>query len=106
MTTKFTAEVYYCEPCSIERDTLVTDLVRHMKNPAVVQGKLTADEYWTCPFCLEPKFPASRGAKMPWKPKPKPVKDERPPRTRPRLVVSNPDPGCSKGVLDKSSKIC
>lgn len=89
MTTKFTAELYVCEPCSIARGELVTDLVRHMKNPAIVQGKLTSDEFWTCPYCLEPKFPASRGARLPFKPKPRPQQEERPPRTRPRLVVSN-----------------
>lgn len=92
MNTTFTVDLYHCEPCSIERDTLVTDLVRHMKNPTRVQGKLVGDEYWTCPFCLEPKFPAGRTKKMPWRPKPKPEplpEADRPPRTRPWLVVNN-----------------
>jgi hypothetical protein len=86
--TPFSAQLYFCEACTNERGQVVSDLVRHMKTPAIVMGKLTADEYWTCPYCLEPKFPASRGAKMPQKPKPKPT-IKRPPRSRPKLVVSN-----------------
>ncbi|WP_298962245.1 hypothetical protein [uncultured Methylobacterium sp.] len=75
-----TAEAYICEPCTRKQGTPVTELVRMMKSPAILNGALVGDEHWGCPICLQPKFPVRKNGRKP----PEPRR-----RTRPRLAVSN-----------------
>lgn len=83
MDTEITLTVtpYQCDACTEREGRPVTELVRMMKAPMLLNGTLVADEYWGCPHCLEPRFPVRKGGRKPPQPRP---------RTRPKLVVSNP----------------
>lgn len=65
MEIRISASAYRCEPCTRRQGTPVTELVRMIKTPAVLNGELVGDEHWGCPICLEPKFPV----KAPGRPK-------------------------------------
>jgi hypothetical protein len=52
----FKCEPYFCEPCSLKQNTLVTELVRMIPKPYLICGKLTGDEFYCCPICFDPKF--------------------------------------------------
>jgi hypothetical protein len=79
MSTNFsiTASMYHCETCTPRQGTLVTELVRMIKTPAILNGELVADEHWGCPICLEPKFPVKKGGRKP---------PQKPAKPGPRLV--------------------
>jgi hypothetical protein len=74
-----TASAYRCETCTPRQGTLVTELVRMIKTPAILNGELVGDEHWGCPICLEPKFPVKKGGRKP---------PQKPAKTTPKLVSS------------------
>ncbi|TXM68188.1 hypothetical protein [Methylobacterium sp. WL120] len=65
MTVQFTlsASAYRCDPCTRRQGTVVSELVRMIKAPALLNGELVGDEHWGCPICLEPKFPVKKPRK-------------------------------------------
>lgn len=56
IVTELKAEVYHCEPCSLQQGTLVRELVRMIPRSVVLFDKLIGDEFYCCPICFEPKF--------------------------------------------------